>query len=59
MRLVKKMNYQRIILDNDEVIDRKISARFFHTFEEMIPDFYLLVDGEKMVEKDLKEQKIF
>jgi hypothetical protein len=38
---------------------RKLSARNFHTFEEMIPGFYLIVDGKKVTEQELKQQKIF
>ena len=59
MKLVTKMNYHSIVLDGGEIIDRKLSAKNFHTFEEMIPGFYLIVDGKKITEKYLKEQKIF
>lgn len=59
LRLITKMNYHRFVLDDGEVVDRKVSARCFHTFEEMIPDFYLMVDGEKVTEQELKQQNIF
>jgi hypothetical protein len=59
LRLVTKMNYQRFVLDDGEIVDRKVSTRCFHTFEEMIPDFYLMVNGEKVTEQELKQQNIF
>lgn len=58
LKLIKKMNYKRFVLDDGEIVDRKVSARCFHTFEEMIPDFYLMVEGEKVTEQDLIQQKI-